>query len=111
MSGAGPQPSETAEWLKASSELLPEAWSNKNGFDVMRTVASRFEARPVGQGAFIRGQVEFFVAASDSSGSIAPLRWIYDCGTESREDSIDASVDDLGVSWPKGSRTKGDGGN
>lgn len=69
----------------------------------MRTVASRFEARPVGQGAFIRGQVEFFVAASDSSGSIAPLRWIYDCGTESREDSIDASVDDLGVSWPKGS--------
>lgn len=64
----------------------------------MTTVVSRLDVRPVGQGAFIRGQVEIH----DGQPWLPPretIRWIYDCGTDSKQEIIDASVYDLGASW------------
>ena len=65
----------------------------------MATVVSRLDVRPVGQGAFIRGQAEIYNAPPWSPPS-KTIRWIYDCGTDSKEEIIDASVYDLGASWP-----------
>ena len=65
----------------------------------MTAVVSRLDVRPVGQGAFIRGQAEIYNAPPWSPPS-KTIRWIYDCGTDSKEEIIDASVYDLGASWP-----------
>jgi Metallo-beta-lactamase superfamily. len=68
----------------------------------MSAVISIIDVRSVGQGAFIRGQAN---VCSHSSASVhAPIRWVYDCGSDARAEIIDASVHDLAASWPAKSR-------
>ncbi|GLQ87718.1 hypothetical protein [Dyella flagellata] len=63
----------------------------------MKMVVSRIEFRPVGQGAFIRGQVKIKDFASQ--GPIKHFRWVYDCGADAKKEIIDASVHDLATDW------------
>ena len=64
----------------------------------MTKVVSLRDVRPVGQGAFIRGQAEIHDISPITPRRV--IRWIYDCGTDHKREIIDASVHDLGASWP-----------
>lgn len=64
----------------------------------MTYIESKIEMRPVGQGAFIRGEVA--ISSPGHYHSRTKVRWIYDCGTEASKSVIDASVHDLSDTWP-----------
>lgn len=61
-------------------------------------VFSRFEVRPVGQGAFVRGSEQ--IGPTPHYFREPTVRWIYDCGTDAGKAVINASITDLGVTWP-----------
>lgn len=67
----------------------------------MAGVLSKLFVRPVGQGAFILGEE---LLHTNREGNDKTIRWIYDCGTAGKVETINRSIADVTSRWDTSNR-------